>query len=873
MTRDTGTRDDRDARPPAHRDAGPPADGDVLSEAALTDSFPDYEGQVVESRRLPARSPTTVPPEEVLEPALADRLETDLFAHQAEALDGLGDGENVVVTTSTSSGKTWVYGLQIARNYLADPDTTALCLYPTKALTRDQERELDDRLRGDWDLDPVVGVYDGDTPAERKRRIRENATVVLTNPAGLNVYLPRHDRDSGWHRFYADLDLVVVDEAHEYSGITGTHVAWILRRLRRILAYYDTDPQFVLTTATIGNPAEHARRLTGEEFRVVDEDGSPRGRRDVVLWEPPVDWEHLEDGRSGEATGDEAANSEVDSTADPTAEQTPDQPTADQPTADQTAAFEQARRSTGTEAARVTAYLAVSGLQTLQFCSARQGTEIATKQTLDAADAGSLPTDIDVEPYHAGLGKRTRRSVEDGLAAGRLDAVATTSALELGIDIGSVDATVAAGYPGTKQRFWQQVGRAGRGTADALSVMVGSDDAMDAYILDNPEYLFEGSVEDAVVSIDNEAVYADHLLAAASERPLTVEDAPALGDEVRLREMVAMFQEAGLLDDVGRLDGRGVTYTGDARPQSRISLYGTGGREFAVVRVDGDIDHDPIARERAYRDYHEGALFLHAGQQYEVVEVADRGAHPRILVERTRTDRYTQTLSSKHVTDLRPSEHRSLAGGYDLYFGRATVEITYDRYVVRTISTGEVVRGPLPTGSPPLTLDTEVMWVSLPEGHLAATVDRLDVPLLQPTGRASRDLQVPEAEDRYTYAGGLHAAEHGVIQLAPLELLIDSSDVGGLSTARHHDETIPGPVWFVHDGIDGGIGFTRAIYDHFDTILARTREHIDDCDCRRRRGCPLCVMSEDCGNDNDPLDRATARLILDDVRAALEETE
>ena len=810
----------------------------VLSEPALADSFPGYEGQVVESRRLDARPASTVPAGEVLSPTLAGRLNNDLFSHQAEALDLLGDGENVVVTTSTSSGKTWVYALQIARNYLSDPESTALCLYPMKALTRDQEQELNDKLRGDWDLDATVGVYDGDTRSDRKREIRRSANVVLTNPAGLNVYLPRHARDSGWHRFYANLDLVVVDEAHEYSGVTGTHVAWILRRLRRVLAHYNTDPQFTLTTATIGNPAEHASRLTGETFRVVDEDGSPRGQRDVVLWEPPVDWDRVD--------GDQDTSEEAGS-ADPTAD------------------FEQARRSTGSEASTVTAHLGINGVQTLQFCSARQGTEIAAKQTADAAESHDLPGRVDTEPYHAGLGKQSRRAVENGLKTGTVDAVASTNALELGIDIGSVDATVTAGYPGTKQSFWQQVGRAGRGSADALSVLVGSDDAMDAYIFDNPAYLFDDSVEDAVVSIDNDPVYADHLLAAAVERPLTTEDTPYLGGETRLREMVGMWQDAGVLDPTGSLEAGSVTYTGDRRPESRISLYGTSGREFRVVCTNGEIDHDPVAKERAYRDYHEGALFLHGGQQYEVVDVDTEGAHPRIFVERTRTGNYTQTLSTKHVLDLRPEEHCSLAGEYDLYFGRGTVEVTYDEFVVREIKSGEVMRGPLKTGSPPLSLETDVMWVSLPADHLASTIERLEASLLEPTGRASRDARVPREEARYTYAGGIHAAEHGVIQLAPLELMVDNNDIGGLSTPQHHDETIPGPVWFVHDGIDGGVGFTRAIYENFETIVERTKTHIETCDCERRRGCPLCVMSEDCGNNNDPLDRATADLILADV--------
>lgn len=809
----------------------------ILSGDALQESYPDYEDQVRYSTQVEGRSAETVPASSILSEELADSLENDLFSHQGKALDYLDDGENVVVTTSTSSGKTWIYALQIARNYLANPDSTTLCLYPMKALTRDQESELNTKLRRDWGLDIEIGVYDGDTKTERKRRIRENANVILTNPAGLNAYLPRHNKDSGWHRFYSNLDLVVIDEGHEYSGITGTHVAWILRRLRRVLSHYDADPQYTITTATIGNPSHHATQLTGADFKVIDEDGSPRGNRDIILWEPPLE--------------------------EPEIDENSDDPMAD---------FEQARRSTGAEAASVTAHLAVNGRQTLQFCSARQGTEIAAKQTVESASDHPSDEYISVDPYHGGLGKKERRAVENKLKTANVDAVASTNALELGIDIGSVDATVASSYPGTKQSFWQQVGRAGRGTSDALSVLVGGQDAMDAYILENPDYLFDDdTIEDAVVSIDNDRVYADHLLAAAAERPLTAEDAPYLGGMQRFREMTEMWQQAGLLEQAADLEAGGVTYTGDARPQGRLSLYGTGGKEFTVICEDGDIDHDPVARERAYRDYHEGALFLHAGQQYEVISINEEGQHPTITVRENYTDQYTQSNSTKHITDLEVRDHRSLQNGYDLYFGTGTVRITYDTYLVRNVFSGEVVRGPLPTKVPPMDLRTELLWVSLPENHLSETIGEMDAPLLQPTERADNDPHVPPEEERYTYAGGLHAAEHGVIQLAPLELMIDNNDVGGLSMTNHPHETIPGPTWFIHDGIDGGIGFSKAIYEHFDTLAKRTREHIAECDCGRRRGCPLCVMSEDCGNNNDPLDTTTGRLILDGVLSALDE--
>jgi DEAD/DEAH box helicase domain-containing protein len=818
----------------AHRQEG--ARHDILSEDALKQSFPDYDRQVRHSTRLDGRAATTVPANEVLADELADRLAYDLFSHQAEALDHLANNDNVVVTTSTSSGKTWIYALQIARNHRANPDSTALCLYPMKALTRDQENELNTKLREDWGLDPEIGVYDGDTKSERKRRIREHANVILTNPAGLNVYLPRHNKDSGWHRFYSNLELVVIDEGHEYSGVTGTHVAWIIRRLRRILAHYDADPQFIITTATIGNPAAHATQLTGADFHVVDDDGSPRGDRDIVLWEPPLNDDELDDD-------------------------------SDDPLAD----FGQARRSTGSEAASVTAHLATNGVQTLQFCTARQGTEIAAKQTKQAASDHPSGEYISVDPYHAGLGKQERRAVENKLKTASVDAVASTNALELGIDIGSVDATVASSYPGTKQSFWQQVGRAGRGTSDALSVLVGGQDAMDAYILDNPDYLFDDdTIEDAVVSINNDRVYADHLLAAAAERPLSIEDAPYMSGKQRLRETVSMWQDAGLLEQTADLDTGGVTYTGDSRPQGRLSLYGTGGVEFTVVCENGDIDHDPVSKERAYRDYHVGALFLHAGQQYEVIDTDERGHHPTITVRETRTDEYTQTNSTKRIRDLDVQDHRSLAGAYDLYFGTGTVRITYDTYLVRNVFTGEVVRGPLPTDTPPIDLRTELLWIALPEDHLTTTIEAMEEPFLEPTSRSQSDPHVPSEEARYTYGGGLHAAEHGIIQLAPLELMIDNNDIGGLSLLQHQHETLPGPTWFVHDGIDGGIGYTKAIYEHFDTLAERTREHIEGCACARRRGCPLCVMSEDCGNNNDPLDTVTGTMILSDVLEAMQ---
>ncbi|MFB6095509.1 MAG: DEAD/DEAH box helicase, partial [Halodesulfurarchaeum sp.] len=606
---------------------------DERPTAPLSGDIPSTEGSIVHRATLPAREGASRDPSTVLPADLADPFRTtygELFAHQASALEALAEGENVVVTTETASGKTFVYALEIARRRYRDPDTTALLVFPTKALARDQERELND-LYTALGLDLTVRVYDGDTPTERRRHIRETADVVITNFVGLNLYLPHHRR---WGALFGDCEVVAIDEAHAYTGVFGMNVAWTVRRLRRVLAHHGADPSFVATSATIGNPGEHARRLTGLPVTVVDEDGSPRGRRDIAFWQPP-------------AGQDEVA--------------------ADVSFAERSAAGTSPVR----EAAGILAHLGLAGDQTLMFSRSRKSAELGAKYARRAAEAHPKSGEIAVEPYHAGLGKETRRGTEHQLTAGQLDGVSSTNALELGIDIGSMDATVLTGYPGTRQSFWQQMGRAGRGECDARSVFVAGDDAIDQYLLDEPEYVLEGPVEDAVVGLENNPIYAQHLLAAANELPLTEADRSYF-DGDRLARAVEMWRKAGRLE--GDLD-RGVRYTGSPRPEADISMYGAGGHEFEVICENGDIDMEPVARERAYRDHHEGALFLHDGVQYEVTALVEDVSHPYLTVRAVDVDAYTETHSEKTVRDLEPEETRDLGEGYRLAWGMGTVEI------------------------------------------------------------------------------------------------------------------------------------------------------------------------------------------------------
>jgi len=794
---------------------GPSAEA-LLRPETLRGTYPEYDDQLVHTQTQPAEDAEHVDADTVLPTDFAEALDTDLYAHQATALEHLRAGENVTVATSTASGKTWIYTLYFALLKRQNPDARAVFLYPTKALSTDQEQAVNDLLDR-LGVDAKARKYDGDTPSDRRPRIRDQADIVISNFAGINVYLADHVK---WRDLYRNCELLVLDESHTYTGIHGMHVAWTLRRLRRIIDYYGADPQLVCSTATIGNPGAHSEAVTGATFTVVDEDGSPRGRRDIAFWQPPVD---DDDSEVGTLTEEEIIPA--------------------------------MRRDATEEAAGVAAHLGLNGIQTLTFARSRQETEVAVKQAIGAARSHPADGYLDVEPYHAGLSKRKRRATENELKGGALDAVISTNALELGIDIGSVDATVLSGYPGTRQSFWQQIGRAGRGTSDALSVFVPRGDAIDQYILDQPEYLLSDDVEDAVIDLTNDAVYARHVLCAAAEQPLTASDAEWFGPRERLERAVTMWRDAGQL--VGDLD-RGAQYDGPPRPQSTISMYATTDQQYEVRCPNGEIDMEPLGKERVYRDYHPGALALYDGQQYEVTDVLEDRPQPVVEVRSVKTREYTQTMSDKQVHDVVSERSIDLGDGFSLHAGEGTVEVHHHSYKRIDIETGAMVGAPEPTGVEPISLRTQLMWVELPRSILGTVLDAVP---------RSSVLDTPEetsiGDREWTLGGGLHGAEHGIIKLAPLELRLDNSDMGGLSTVLHPE--IDSPVWFIHDAVEGGVGFAHSIYGHFEQVASRTRERVADCDCKLDTGCPACLMSSQCGNENEPLHRPATTAVLDAV--------
>lgn len=768
----------------------------TLDASGLKQSYPNYYGQIEHVHTQQEQDAQTVPAETVLSDRIASRLEHDgLFTHQADALHALKRDENVCVSTSTSSGKTLIYALKIAENYLQNTDSTAMLVYPTKALSRDQKETLDE-LYETLGLDITVAVYDGDTPSNERPQIRENANVVITNFSGLNVYMPSYPK---WSPIFKNMELIAIDESHSYTGVEGMHVSWIVRRFKRILAEFDATPQYVMTSATIGNPKEHSMALTGEEVTVIDNDGSPSGKRDIVFWNPPVIDGNEDDGIVERAPANQ-------------------------------------------EATQLLTHLATRNVQTLMFSRARATTELNServKQILRSDDNPITGRDVTVEPYNAGHGKETRRNTEDKLKNGEIDGVISTNALELGIDIGSVDATVMCGYPGTRQSFWQQLGRSGRGTSDALSILVADYDNIDQYIMENPEYVLGDNIEDAVVDNGNNPVYAKHILCAAHEIPLMQRDKTYFGDD-RLEKVVTMWKRAGKL--VGDLES-GVQFDDRTRPQSDVSLYATSDDQFQVRCENGSLDMEPIDRERAYREFHEGAVHLHRGDTYEVTSVNKNGKHPSVTLSKDNSiDHYTQTESDVTIRDLEKRESRHI-GDFELCWGVGQVEAHYHSYVQKNIGSDTVIGGPFATHNDPIEMRTQMLWVEIPDD-----IEDTFIEQFTDSDDANDDENRAAPEE---YLGGMHALEHGIIGMAPLELMMDRNDLGGQSVFNH-PEFDNGAI-IIYDGVPGGLGFSKSIYNQFETISAHTGDMINTCACPGVEGCPACVMSSNCGDNNEPL--------------------
>jgi len=737
------------------------------------------DGRIVAESSEEERAASRVPLPPALAPELAAALAAagieTLYSHQLLAYEEAASS-NLTITSGTASGKSLAFNLPVLDAIAADPKRRALYLYPTKALAQDQARKLSElrppNLRH--------AIYDGDTPREERPAIRRRSNLVLTNPDMLHVgLLPNH---KGWGDFLANLGWVVVDEAHTYRGVFGSHVANVLRRLRRLARAYGSEPRFLLATATIANPEELSERLVGEPFRLIDDDGAPGAGREIAMWNPPL---------IDKATG--------------------------------------TRRSPLSEAAELLAALVSEGVRTICFLKSRRGIELIQRFAGEELQRRGKPElAARIAPYRGGYTPQQRREIEARLAGGELLAVVATDALELGIDVGELDAAICVTFPGTVASLRQMWGRAGR-RRRGLAVYVAGQDALDQFFCRHPKEFLGRPVEAAILDHESEQIAARHLVAAAYELPLSDDDDEIFGDGWRQRAEdligVGELRPAG-----GRLTPRGTEFVA-----AKIPLRSASADSVAVIERESGEMLGLVEAERAFTTVHPGAVYLHLGRSYEVEQLDVEGR--RAIVSAFDGDWYTRPKKETEIYIERVRETR-VTSGVELHFGEVSVSeqvIAYQRVSITDQEPFDIVSLELPEQH----FATQALWYVLPDGLSRALPP--DVLL-----------------------GALHATEHGQIAVLPLIAMCDRWDIGGLSTNVHF-QTGRSTI-FIYDGHPGGVGITLRGYEEFERLLGDAERLIGECPCES--GCPSCVQSPKCGNLNEPLHKDGALELMRTMQAS-----
>ncbi|MBP6963806.1 MAG: DEAD/DEAH box helicase [Armatimonadetes bacterium] len=733
-----------------------------------------YQGQIVHIHRIPRREASygdlsePLPPE--LVSALAQMGIKRLYTHQVEAVEAVRRGESVVIVTGTASGKTLCYNLPVLERQIRNSkhearDATAFYLFPTKALAQDQLRGL--RRYAEWEpaLAEVMkaGCYDGDTPPTTRRKLRDEASIILTNPDMLHQgILPYHTR---WSNFFTNLQYVVIDEIHSYRGIFGSNVANVIRRLNRVCEFYGARPRFICSSATIANPRELAEGLIGTPMTLVDDDGSPRGEKRFVLWNPPViDVGGME------------------------------------------------RRSSNVEAQNLMVELMRSGVRTITFGKARVVAELMYRYVREA-----LPRQLQdkVRPYRGGYLPEERREIERQLFEGELMGITSTNALELGIDVGGLDASIIIGFPGTIASVWQQAGRAGRGVEDSLVVFVAYNDPIDQYLVRRPEYFFGQSPESAVVDPENPYVLAHHLKCAAFELPITEEDAGAFGGGTT--PIADILEEAG---DFKRIGDKWY-YSRTEFPAKDVNLRTISDNTFTIVERDGEVE-SPEGRVIGQVDsisapelVYPQAIYMHEGETYfvEELDLVNRVAS----VRRANVDYYTNAILDSSIRIARttedgsPGAQREALGGSSVSYGPATVTwATTGFKKIKFYSLDSIGYGKVDI--PPQHLETMAMWIVPPAGVIGE---------IKLQGRNPIE--------------GLMGIRNLAVHALPLFAMCDKEDIGGVVDSSNTGS----PTIFIYDRYTGGLGFAEIGYEKVDDLMRTCLQMVEECGCED--GCPSCV--------------------------------
>ncbi len=719
-----------------------------------------YSGQIVHRHTIPARKARFSELERPLPPKLAGVLKRGgiekLYTHQVEAVETLRKGGSAVIVTSTASGKTLCYNIPVLESLIADQESRALYLFPTKALAQDQLRVIN-RFGGENGIPFKAGTYDGDTPGPLRRKLREEANVLLTNPDMLHSgILPNHSK---WAPFISRLKYIVVDEIHSYRGIFGSHVANVIRRLTRICDHYGSKPVIAASSATISNPGEHAQKLLGRKVKVIRKDGSPRGRKEFLLWNPPT----------------------ID-----------------------TAGME--RRSSNIEAAELVTRLVLDDVQTIAFVRARVVSEVITRYTREKLGERKASMGDSVHPYRGGYLPAERREIEKRLFEGDLKAVISTNALELGIDVGALHASIIVGYPGSIASTWQQAGRAGRGSEGALIFFLPHNSPLDQYLVRHPDYFFGQSPENAIIDPGNPHVLLGQMRAAAFELPLGAKEVVEMGEYgPAIAELLEEERELNFVK--GSWYWRGGGY-----PSASVNLRNISPNIYTIIDTTGGGSSviGTIDEASAFQQVHPQAIYLHEAETYFVGEL---DVEKKIaLVEKTNTDYYTQSITETQVKvdEEEKSDQWRIS---TIAFG--DVSVTDLTFMFRKIKFGS--RDSIGYGKcdlPPQVLETAGMWIIPPPEVLA---------LVRKWGRVPGE--------------GLLGLSNVLREVVPLFVMCDPLDIGTTVNSR----STGGPAVYLYDKYPGGLGFALKAYDIVEEIMQAAMELIESCPCKK--GCPSCVGS------------------------------
>ncbi|MFU2157655.1 DEAD/DEAH box helicase [Caldisericum sp. AR60] len=730
-----------------------------------------YKGQIVKLFEIEGQNYEVFDFPDELHKDLKEKLKNKgifgLYKHQLETFDLLNKGLNLIITSSTASGKTLAFNIPIINKLSKDRNASALYLYPTKALAQDQLEKLVEFTQ------ITAYTYDGDTPAEERHYLRKFGRIIISNPDILHVgMLPNHIL---WSRFLSNLKFVVIDEAHYYSGVLGSHISMVLRRLRRILSYYGSYPQFILSSATLENPLEFAYKLVGERFELVKGPINSPFKKLFIIYNPPI--------------VNEAMN---------------------------------LRKNIIQEATNLIEILLKTNQTVIVFVKSRQGVEILTKLLQERLGESFL-----ISSYRAGYSKELRRSIEKKIKSGEIKCIVATNALELGIDIGELDSTVIVGYPGTIASLFQQSGRSGR-THESTTFFLTSSNPLDQYFTKDPDYLFRGKFESLNIDLNNPYILKPHILCAAYELPIQIDvDSEYFGNT--LKETISDLQKENLILKKGDKH----FFNGRKSPAPQVNLRSSGEENIKLIDLEKNTILERISKNRALEEAFLGAVYLHLGETYLVKKMDLE--NKEIYLKKEMTDYYTDSLAIETILIDNILKEKNVFK-VKAYFGEVTVEEVIRGFVKKQFFTDRKIET-LPLELPKIDFKTKALWITI-DNNITEKIKKID-----------------------DFLGAIHAAEHAMVGILPLIVQCNRNDIGGVSHPMHPDTNQT--TIFLYDGIEGGVGITEKAFERLDELIETALKSITSCPCKD--GCPSCIYSPKCGNENNPLSKSGAVMLLREI--------